>query len=369
MILRGRKPIVVAGTHGKTTTSSLIAWILSEAGLDPGYFIGGVPLNLGRNHRLGQGEYFILEGDEYDCAYFDKVPKFIYYQPVLGILGNVEFEHADIYPTMDTLRNAFSQFVSLLPTDGLLVAGVDDAEVRDLLPLARCTIEGFGTSRSAAWRIQDASTGPQGLTLELGLPDGNQRTFTAQLWGEHHALNVAAAVAIARHVGVDWDVLRSATSTFRGAKRRLEVLGEERGVVVVDDYAHHPTEVLGTIRALRGRYPDRRIWAILEPRTQTARRRHFQEDFAQALSLADIVVVAAAHGAEELPPEERLDVHQLVSQVSSAGVSAHFVSEAPAIAAMVAHTATAGDVVLVMSPGSFGGLHGMILEALRPNDG
>ncbi len=365
MILPGRKSIVVAGTHGKTTTSSLIAWILYQADLDPGYFIGGVPLNFGRNNRLGGGELFVLEGDEYDCAYFDKVPKFIYYRPLMGIVGNVEFEHADIYPNMDTVRNAFSQFVSLLPRDGFLAAGVDDPEVTNLLGLAECTVEGFGRVENCAWRILEAQTAPAGLEVVLRGPDGEAKRVTAQLWGQHHALNVAAAVAVARNVGVDWDTIGEAISSFRGVKRRLELLGEPAGIAVIDDYAHHPTEVEATINATRARFPDRRLWAVLEPRTQTARRRYFQEGFASALARADVAVLVPAFGADELPPGERLDVPGLVAKVSAAGVEAQLLPDPPAVAAELAREARTGDVILIMSPGSFGGLHRMALEALE----
>jgi UDP-N-acetylmuramate: L-alanyl-gamma-D-glutamyl-meso-diaminopimelate ligase len=365
MVLPGRKPIVVAGTHGKTTTSSLIAWILSNAGLDPGYFIGGVPLNFGRNNRLGSGELFVLEGDEYDCAYFDKVPKFIYYRPTMGIVGNVEFEHADIYPNMQTVRNAFSQFVSLVPQDGLLAAGVDDPEVRNLLGVARCTVEGFGRAETCAWQIREAHSSAEGLQVTLKSPDGEVKRLTAQLWGQHHALNLAAAVAIARNVGVDWESIGEATSTFRGVKRRLELLGEPAGITLIDDYAHHPTEVEATISATRARFPGRRLWVVLEPRTQTARRRYFQDGFAKALSRADVAILAPAFGADELPPEERLDVPDLVAKVSAAGVEASLLPDAAAIAAELGGEARSGDVILIMSPGSFGGLHRMALEALE----
>jgi UDP-N-acetylmuramate: L-alanyl-gamma-D-glutamyl-meso-diaminopimelate ligase len=365
LILPGRTPIVVAGTHGKTSTSSLIAWILHEAGLDPGYFIGGVPLNFGRNNRLGGGQLFVLEGDEYDCAYFDKVPKFIYYRPRVGVVGNIEFEHADIYPTMATVRNAFSQFISLLPPDGFLAAGVDDHEVRNLLPLAECNVEGFGRSGTPAWNIRETVSGPAGLRVVLEDRSGVRRAFSTGLWGEHHALNLAAAVAVSRSVGVTWDAIKSATASFRGVKRRLEPIGEPNGVTVIDDYAHHPTEVAATIRATRARYPERRLWVVLEPRTQTARRRYFQKGFSDALVLADRVVLAPAFGADELPAEERLDVEELVREVSTRGVSAQLLPDAASIAAELARESRAGDVVLVMSPGSFGGLHRMVLDALK----
>jgi UDP-N-acetylmuramate: L-alanyl-gamma-D-glutamyl-meso-diaminopimelate ligase len=364
MVLENRDPIVVAGTHGKTSTSSLLAWILDRAGLDPGFLIGGVPLNFGKNYRLGGGRLFVVEGDEYDCAYFDKVPKFIYYRPLLGIVGNVEFEHADIYPSMESVRNAFGQFVSLIPEEGFLAAGVDDPEVRDLLDLAVCRVEGFGTSADSEWHVEDANTGAQGLRVLLREPGGETRALTTQLWGSHHAQNLAAAAAIARHVGVSWEAITEATSSFCGVKRRLEVLGEACGVTVVDDYAHHPTEVDATVKAARARFPGRRLWAVLEPRTQTARRHYFQQEFAAALMLADRAVVAPAYGGDELAPDGKLDVEELVSTVASHGTEAVYLRDAEAIARHIVEESRRADVVLIMSPGSFGGVHTLVLEML-----
>jgi len=271
--IRGKYSCVVAGTHGKTTTSGLLAWTLESAGLDPSFFIGGIPENFGQGYKLGEGRLFVLEGDEYDSAFFDKGPKFLHYMPDLVILNNVEFDHADIYRSFDEVRIAFQRLVNLIPANGHLVACWDDAEVRKLAERAFCTVTTFGTGPETGWRateIRAVHSGTEFTVVHNNKPLG---PFFVPLFGEHNVKNATAVLAASAQLGVPVDQAARALRSFKGIRRRLQVRFDEGGITVLDDFAHHPTEVRETLRALRHQYPKRRIWAAFEPRTATTKRK------------------------------------------------------------------------------------------------
>jgi UDP-N-acetylmuramate: L-alanyl-gamma-D-glutamyl-meso-diaminopimelate ligase len=365
--LRDRISIVVAGTHGKTTTSSIVAHLLDRAGRDPSFLIGGVPQDFGRSYRLGGGPHFVVEGDEYDCAFFDKRPKFVHYLPDVAVIGNVEFDHADIYPDLAAVETAFRRLLSVLPRRGRLIAGIESPAVARLVASSPAPVDTFGLAEGATFRALDLRTGPGGTAFRL-LVDGTDRgAFTMPLAGEHNVRNALAALAAVRAVGVGPEEVREALAAFRGVKRRLELRGVVRGVSVYDDFAHHPTAVRATLEALRAMVPaGGRLLAVFEPRSYTSRTRVFQADFAAALAGADEVVIAAAHLPGKVPPAERLSEGEMVDGIVAAGGRAAFVPEVPAIVAQLAETARAGDVVAVLSNGGFGGIHERLLDALRP---
>jgi UDP-N-acetylmuramate: L-alanyl-gamma-D-glutamyl-meso-diaminopimelate ligase len=362
--IRGRTSLVVAGTHGKTTTTSLLAFLLSEAGLDPSFLVGGVPVDFGRSYRLGRGGAFVVEGDEYDTAFFDKRPKFVHYMPDVAVIGNVEFDHADIYPDLSAVKTAFRRLLVVIPRRGLLVAGIESAAVRELLPDAPCQVTTFGVGVEADWRGDVVSAGGSGVRFRLSRKGRDEGDFETTLPGLHNVRNALAALAAAEAAGAPLDASRAALKAFRGVRRRLELRGEARGVAVYDDFAHHPTAVRETIAALRAALPGRRIVAVFEPRSFTARSRVFQEDFARALSGADDVVVAAVHRPGKLPASERLSEAGVVEGIRGLGTSARFIPDVEAILERLVPELREGDAVLVLSNGGFGGIHQRLLGAL-----
>jgi UDP-N-acetylmuramate: L-alanyl-gamma-D-glutamyl-meso-diaminopimelate ligase len=366
-LLRDRTSIVVAGTHGKTTTSSLVAFLLDRAGRDPSFLIGGVPQDFGRSYRLAAGPHFVVEGDEYDCAFFDKRPKFVHYLPDVAVVGNVEFDHADIYPDLAAVETAFGRLLSVLPRRGRLIAGVESPSVARLIASSPAPVDTFGLSEGARFRAVDLRTGPDGTAFRLLVDGTDHGAFRMPLAGEHNVRNALAALAAVGAVGVAPAEVREALSAFRGVKRRLDLRGVVRGVSVYDDFAHHPTAVRATLRALRALVPaDGRLVAVFEPRSYTSRTRVFQADFAAALAEADAVVIAAAHLPGKVPEGERLSPAEMAAGITAAGGRASFVPEVPAIVAHVAAAARSGDVVAVLSNGGFGGIHELLLAALRP---
>jgi UDP-N-acetylmuramate: L-alanyl-gamma-D-glutamyl-meso-diaminopimelate ligase len=363
--LRGRTSAVVAGTHGKTTTTSLLAFLLERAGLDPGFLAGGVPHDFGRGYRSGGGRVFVVEGDEYDSAFFDKRPKFVHYLPDLAIVGNVEFDHADIYADLEAVKTAFFRLLSVIPRRGLLVAGVESPALRELLPRAFCRVETFalGAEHAADWRACEVQPGPDGWRFRLERRGRDLGEFRIGLPGEHNVRNALAALAAAAELDVEPGRLREALGAFGGVKRRLELRGVFHGVSVYDDFAHHPTAVQETLRALRA-LPGGRLIAVFEPRSYTSRTRLFQADFARALALADEVVVAAAFLPARVPESLRLSERALVAEIEAEGRRARFLPSVDAIVEGLAPELRAGDRLVVLSNGGFGGLHTKLLHAL-----
>ncbi len=368
LFLPTRHPVVVAGTHGKTTTTSITAWLLESAGLAPGFLIGGSPANFASGARLGSGAPFVIEGDEYDTAYFDKGPKFLHYRPRTAIVGNVEFDHADIYADLESVLRAFEAFARLVPEGGRLLLHEADPHTPRLTAAATAGVELVGRGERADWRIVDEAPSGAGSRFLLRRPheSGGDTIgpFDLALAGAHNVTNAAFALAACHSFRVAPERLIEGLASFRGVKRRLEVVGEARGVTIIDDFAHHPTAVLATVAALRARYPKGRIWVVFEPRSATSRRSVFQESFAAAFASADRVVLAPLWEPHKVPEGERLDVERMVRDVNAAGTNATAPGGVDAIAAEIAAEARRGDVITVLSSGSFGGLHKKLLAAL-----
>jgi UDP-N-acetylmuramate: L-alanyl-gamma-D-glutamyl-meso-diaminopimelate ligase len=361
--LRPRTSLVVAGTHGKTTTASLLAFLLDRAGLEPSFLVGGVPVDFGRSYRLGAGSHFVVEGDEYDCAFFDKRPKFVHYLPSVAVIGNVEFDHADIYPDLRAVQTAFGRLLTVIPRRGLLVAGVESPALRDILPQAPCRVETFAVEAAADWQARSVRGEGGGTRFQVRGKGRDLGEFRLALPGEHNVRNALAAIAVAAEAGASPEEMRPALAEFRGVKRRLEVRGTVRGVTVYDDFAHHPTAVRETLRALRAAAPGRLV-AVFEPRSYTSRTRIFQEEYARSFAAADRVIVAAAHLPGKVPAGERLSEAELVAAVRSAGTPAQLLPTVKEIVERLAAELQKGDRVVVLSNGGFGGLHDKLLQAL-----
>jgi UDP-N-acetylmuramate: L-alanyl-gamma-D-glutamyl-meso-diaminopimelate ligase len=363
--LARRTSLVVAGTHGKTTTTSLLAFLLQQAGLDPSFLVGGVPLDLGRSYRLAGGKHFVIEGDEYDSAFFDKRPKFVHYLPDLAIVGNVEFDHADIYPDLAAVQGAFRRLFSVIPRRGLLVAGVESPGLREILASAPCRVETFAIGGDADVRAEEVTPANGGSRFRLRIRGRDEGEFELGIPGDHNVRNALAALAAATASGVDLPTLRRVLPRFRGVKRRLELVGEPGGIRVYDDFAHHPTAVRATLEALRGvSGRPGRLFAVFEPRSFTCRTRVFQDDFARAFSLADHVLVASAYRPEKVPPGERLSEEALVAGITGAGGRGLFIPEVDGIVDHLCQELREGDVVVLLSNGGFGGIARRLPEAL-----
>ena len=362
--LTGKKPLVVAGTHGKTTTSSLAAWLLDQGGMDPGFMIGGLLGNYNRNYNLGQGDWFVVEGDEYDTAFFDKVPKFIHYAPYVGILTSIEFDHADIYPDLEAVLNAFHRFVDLIPRDGLLVAWGDHPLVRETAGRCHGPVNLYGFAPENHWRAQNLRPQGRRTYFDLTGPDGQAAELMSPLPGRHNVLNTLAVAAALSRVGLAPDSLTQGLETFQGVRRRQEVRGVVGGVTVIDDFAHHPTAVTQTIDAIRRAYPDSRLVAVFEPRTNTSLRKVFQHDYAAAFDQADVTYIRQAADLNKAPEGDRFSSERLVGDLTNRGLMArHFVNTDDLLAAL-RQDLRPGDVVLIMSNGGFDGLHQRLLDSL-----
>jgi UDP-N-acetylmuramate: L-alanyl-gamma-D-glutamyl-meso-diaminopimelate ligase len=337
--IRGNHSVVIAGTHGKTTTTSLLAWVMDCAGLAPGFLIGGIPNNFGCGARMGQGKHFVVEGDEYDTAFFDKRSKFVHYLPDTVVLNNIEFDHADIFPDLAAVKRAFRQLVAIVPRGGLIIANGEDANVRDIVAEAPCRVRWFTKA--------DASD------------------FALPLPGEHNQHNAAAVAICAGELGVSREQIQRGFSTFTGIKRRMEVCGEAAGVTVLDDFAHHPTAIAETIRAIRQKYPQRRLWALFEPRSNTTRRNIFQRELAESLSLADGVFISRVHRSQDLNESERLNPEAIIERLRSRGKVAEYSPSADEIVNRLVPNLHDRDVVAVFSNGKFDGIHDKLLTRLR----
>jgi UDP-N-acetylmuramate: L-alanyl-gamma-D-glutamyl-meso-diaminopimelate ligase len=365
--LWGARSIVVAGTHGKTTTTSMIGWMLVHAGVDPTILVGGIAANLGSegsSYRLGGGRDFVIEGDEYDSAFFDKTAKFLKYLPDLVVVGNIEFDHADIYADLDAVRLSFRRLVNLIPARGLLVVGADSPDALALKELARCPVETFGLSSDADWQADGLSFDAAGTTFKVRRAGRFFGAFQMPALGAHNVRNALAAIAVGTAVGVSAAALAEGLHSFSGVRRRLEALDTVGGVTVFDDFAHHPTAVFETLSAVRRAHPNARIWAVFEPRSASSCRRIFQKDFARAFQQADEVVLAPVFRSG-LPEAERLSVEDLVRDLQAAGQSARHMASVDDIVRTIVEEHCAGDLVVIMSNGGFGGIHGKLLHALQ----
>ncbi len=370
--LRGKEVLVVAGTHGKTTTTSMLAWIFHTAGLQPSYLIGGIAENFGSSFHLGQGKHFILEGDEYDTAFFDKGPKFLPYFPDSVILTSVEFDHADIYKDLDAVETAFKRLVNLIPRRGRIIAfegvvgdAAESASLERCLSKVFSPVERYGVGPRSQWQITNLRLESARTTWSV-LHDGRDwADFEFPLAGEYNVWNATAAAALAAQCGIAKEEIAAALKTFKSVKRRLEVKAQVNGITIIDDFAHHPTAIAGTLKALRARYAGARLWAILEPRSNTLRRRVLQSDLVRSLAFADEVVVAAVFRSEAVPENERLELPALAAEIEQNGGRVRLLADADAIVETVAPEMRSGDVVAILSNGGFGGIYEKLPARLR----
>ncbi len=365
LFMRGRHNLVVTGTHGKTTTTSLLAWILTVAKLKPSYVIGGLPANLGQGALLNRSKYFVIEGDEYDSAFFDKRSKFVHYLPELLIVNNIEFDHADIFNNLDEIKLSFRRLFNIVPQNGMILLNGDDPNcldvARQLQPLM-AQIEEVGFSQNCARQIREASYSTDGSSFVLG---GDK--FEIPLAGEFNVRNAAMAVSAAQFYGVSPEKIRKALRSFKGIARRQEVRGVARGVTVIDDFAHHPTALRETLRALRHRYPGSRIWAVFEPRSNTTRRAVFQQELPEALKLADGVFISQVARLDQIPEKERLDPQAVMKSIAASGRPAFYEPDAAHIIEKLVPLLKEKDVVAIFSNGGFDGIHEKLLAALEAN--
>jgi UDP-N-acetylmuramate: L-alanyl-gamma-D-glutamyl-meso-diaminopimelate ligase len=357
--IRGKRSLVVSGTHGKTTTASLLAWVFEHNKLNPSYLIGGIPNNLGQGARFTDGEWFIIEGDEYDTAFFDKRSKFVHYLPEVAIINNLEFDHADIFPNLRAVQTSFSHFIRLVPRNGLLLGNGDDENLAPLLNVTHCPVKRFGLGEGNAVQAFNILYGPTATSFEIP-------SFKFQIGdlGEFNVRNALAVVACAKHCGLTNHQIQDAFKTFKGIKRRMELRGIAGGITVLDDFGHHPTAIRETLRALRIRYPHQKVWAVFEPRSNTTRRNVFQSELANSFADADAVVVSQIARLEQLAPEERLNPEKLMQDLKTSGKDAAYLPDVDAIIAHVAKQAQGGEVVCVFSNGGFGGIHSKLLDRL-----
>lgn len=363
--IRGKLSCVVAGTHGKTSTSALLACVLERAGRDPGFFIGGIPENFGQGYKLGSGDVFISEGDEYDSAFFDKGSKFLHYLPDLVILNNIEFDHADIFRSFEDIVISFRRLINLIPRNGHLVACWDDPTVRELSPGTFSKLATFGFHEDADWRADAIRLQEDGVAFDVIAKREKVGRFTAPVTGRHMLSNCLGVIASARILGLSPDEIQAGLSDFKGVRRRLQLRHEIRGIKVYDDFAHHPTEVKATIEGLKQRHPKARLWAIFEPRSATSKRRIFAEKFIEAFSAADRVVLAPLFRQDKVPRSERLSVEAVAAALDHRGIPSRVLPANQEMVAFLKTNVHPGDIVLFMSNGDFHQLPQKLVDELK----
>lgn len=369
MIIADKESIVVSGTHGKTTTTSLMTWLADQGGYEPGFLIGGIPKNFSLSFRNPKGRYFVIEGDEYDTAYFDKVPKFIHYRPRHVILTSVEFDHADIYPDLSAVMDAFSRLMKLIPADGTLMAQAEDANIEKLLPLCSAKNKftyGFekGDYRARVLESQE------GLTrFEVSFRGQSLGLFEMSMTGNFNVMNATAAIGLSHSLGHSMDTVRSALKSFEGVKRRQEILGEPGGVLLIEDFAHHPTAVRETVRAVQSKYSGRKVFSVFEPRSATSRRKVFQKDYVEAFSLCHDLLLARPFDQSKIDSQDRFSVEELVSDLKARGSLAAAFDGADQIVADLKARSKPGDVILIMSNGGFDNIYQKLIQALSERAG
>ena len=363
--LQGKEVLVVAGTHGKTTTTSMLSWMFEHAGKRPSFLIGGIAENFGRSFQLGEGKYFILEGDEYDTAFFDKGPKFLHYFPDAIILTSVEFDHADIYKDLDAVETSFKRLVNLVPRRGRIIAFDSGDSIERCIARAFCPVERYGAADGATWRITNLKFDSDRTSWSVVRNGTPWAQFEFPLAGEYNVWNATAAAALAADYGIPVDAIAGALKNFKSVKRRLEVKAEIRGITIIDDFAHHPTAIAATLNALRERYRGRRLWTILEPRSNTLRRNIFQNDLARSLALADEVIIANVFRSESIPESERLDIAAVATSIGKLGSHARVIADVDSIVRIAAPEIRPGDVVAILSNGGFGGIYEKLPQRLH----
>ncbi len=364
LFIRGKNSIVIAGTHGKTTTTALLSWILEIAGRKPSFLVGGIAENFGRSFQVLDGPDFVIEGDEYDTAFFDKGPKFLHYLPRIVLLKKVEFDHADIYADLDAIKTSFRRLINIVPRSGLIIAEVDSPVVRELITGAFSRVVTTGIEQGE-WRARNIQAQEDGMSFDVVKGAESIGRFATPLIGSFNVQNALGAIVAARELGISDEAIQRGLGSFKSVKRRLELRGEAGGICVYDDFAHHPTAVLETLRAVRARYTNSRIWAVFEPRSQTCRRRIFEQAFVEAFDPADITVIARVYGSSKLGPDEAFSPDRVVHGIQERGRAAHTFERTEEIVSFLAANAESGDRVVVMSNGGFDNIHNRILEELR----
>ena len=359
--LREKHPVVVAGTHGKTTTTSLAAWVLQSGGLEPSFLVGGIPLNFERSFQWRpEGKHFVIEGDEYDTGFMDKRPKFVQYLPQTVILNPVEFDHADLYPDFAAVENAFWQLIKVIPSNGVLIVNHDSESALKLAQRGYSRIVTFGFHEQSDYRITDYRWQDGVASFRL-----NDRAYRLRIYGKHNLANASGAAVCAEQLGIPHERIAGALSEFRGVKRRMELRGEARGIFVYDDFAHHPSAIEATLEGARAGFPGSRIWAVFEPRSWSSRRNVFQSQFALSFRNADYAVIAGVFEPEKVPAALRLDPHKLAADITAHGTPCRYIDDSSRLIDFLAENAKPGDRLILMSNGSFEGAHERILEKLR----
>jgi len=361
----GKKSIVISGTHGKTTTSALACWILENAEMDPSFMVGGIPGNFQGGFKIGRGPYFVIEGDEYDTAFFDKGPKFLHYSPWVVILTSIEFDHADIYRNLDHVTDSFRNLIQLIPRDGLLIANGDDPAVAAQSERAACPVVTYGFSEGVHLRALHIVVGEKATQLTARHTKGETMVFSSPLYGRHNISNLLSTLCLSEFLGIDRTTVGKALQSFRGVKRRQEIIGEQRGILAIDDFAHHPTAVRETVHAVKERYRERRLIAVFEPRSNSSRRNVFQKAYAASFGGADLVMVPEPILTEKIPPEQRFSSAKLAQDLKAQGIKAFCFPNTGRLLDDLVARIRPGDVVLFMSNGAFDNLPEKLLAELR----
>jgi UDP-N-acetylmuramate: L-alanyl-gamma-D-glutamyl-meso-diaminopimelate ligase len=368
-IIENRESVVVSGTHGKTTTTSMMAWAAENAGVKPGFMIGGIPKNFSQSFKNPEGNYFIIEGDEYDTAFFDKVPKFIHYRPKHVILTSVEFDHADIYKDLQAVKDSFARLMTLIPENGTLLACAEDANVMELRSLAKCQKSfTYGFKKESDFRAKVLFQNEKGLGFEVHFKNEILGPYSMEITGDYNILNATAVVAMSKCLGFSENRTQIALESFEGVKRRQEILGEPRGILVIEDFAHHPTAVRETVKGIQKRYPGRKVFSVFEPRSATSRRKVFQNDYVEAFKGSHEVLLAKAFDQSKIDSEDRFSTEELVADLKKASVEAGAFDSADQIVSALENRAKRGDVVLIMSNGGFDGIYTKLLSAFDKID-
>jgi len=370
--LEDKQSLVVAGTHGKTTSSSLLASALSSAACDPGFLIGGWIKNFDSNHRIGKGSYFVVEGDEYDTAFFDKGPKFLHYRPAHAILTGIEFDHADIFSDIEMIKKLFRQFVQLIPPEGHLLLAAGSPEAESVVQNLPCLVERYGSSldekihrSDCDWYADAVKSIDELVQFDVWYRSKKLGNITSPLCGRHNLMNALSVIALTYHLGLSWSQIKEGLQSFQGVKRRQELIGTVDNILVMDDFAHHPTAISETLSGLKMRYPSRRLWVVFEPRSATSKRKIFQKTFVSAFEVADQIILADLYAPDKIAPEDRLDLEQLVSDLKTIGKTARFIPSANQIVETLVTELLPGDLVCIMSCGGFDGIHQKLLNQLE----
>ena len=362
--INSRKSLVISGTHGKTTTSSMLASALHSADADPTFMIGGILHEFKSNYRIGSGPYFVAEGDEYDTAFFNKVSKFLHYRPEVAVITSLEFDHADIFDSLDDIKKSFKEFVSLLPAHGLIIANTEDQNVREVIQDAPCSVKSYGTSTDCDWHLSDIQFIPGKTLFTLNHQGQHFEDFQIQLPGLHNCMNATAVIAIMHHLGFKASSIRNGLQRFCGVKRRQEIRGTVRNITVIDDFAHHPTAVRETLKALKHAYPQNRLVAVFEPRTNTSRRAIFQRDYTHAFGSADLCIIRDPAPAKLIDRNDLFSSNQLADDLTTSGKKAYAFTDTDLILAYLQKEAMPGDIIAILSNGGFDNIHERLLNLL-----